>query len=80
VLRIDKSSDNTWIFTAYPAGQEAAIFRAVSIGEVSVVFANPDHDYPQEIRYRRQGKQLFASISLLNGKDARSFDKIACEQ
>jgi hypothetical protein len=80
VLSIDKSRDNTWIFTAYPAGQEAAIFRAVTIGAASVVFANPDHDYPQEIHYSRQGKQLFASISLHDGKDARSFDKITCTE
>jgi len=46
---------------------------------IGALFVNPDHDYPQEIRYRRDGNRLIATISLLGGEDARSFDKQACD-
>lgn len=79
IMSIKPGEDGSWNFTAHPSGQAAASFAAVEIDESSVVFANPDHDYPQEIRYKREGVNLYASISLLGGVDSRSFDKIACE-
>jgi hypothetical protein len=79
VLSIKQNSDATWIYTAHPSGQASASFIAVETSEHSVVFANPAHDYPQEISYRRDGSQLHASISLRGGANPISFDKIACE-
>lgn len=32
-----------------------------------VEFANPAHDYPQRIRYWREGRLLKARISLMDG-------------
>ena len=79
VLSIKQSDDGSWTYTAHPSGQESASFVAVEMSEKSVVFANPNHDYPQEIRYRREGNQLYAMVSLLGGVNPRSFDKVACE-
>ena len=79
VMLIEQNEDGAWTFTAYPSGQFAASFVAVEITENSVVFVNPDHDYPQEIIYKREGIRLFATISLLGGGNPNSFDKIACE-
>jgi len=79
VLSIKQSDDGAWTYTAHPSGQGSASFLAVEIGEKSVVFANPDHDYPQEIRYSRVGDQLYATISLLGEINPKSFDKVACE-
>lgn len=79
VMSIKQSADGSWKFTAHPSGQASASFEAVEIDENRVVFANPDHDYPQEIRYSREGQQLNASISLIGGSEPRSFDKIACK-
>ena len=79
VLGIKQSDDGTWTYTAHPSGQGSASFLAVEISENSVVFANPDHDYPQEIRYRREGNQLHATISLLGEMNPNSFDKVACD-
>lgn len=50
-----------------------------SVSENSVVFANPRHDYPQEIRYRREGHQPYVTISLSGDDRPNSSDKIACE-
>ena len=79
VLSIKQSDDGNWIYTAHPSGQGSASFMAAEMGEKSVVFANPDHDYPQEIRYRREGNQLLGTISLLGNVNPKSFDKVACE-
>lgn len=37
-----------------PSGQAEATFRAVEVQESSVLFENPDHDFPQRIGYRLQ--------------------------
>lgn len=79
VLRIKQNADSLWTYSAHPSGQAPASFIAVETGESSVVFSNPNHDYPQEIRYRRNGDRLYATISLRGGADPKSFDKTACE-
>lgn len=79
VLSIEKSEDGSWTYTAHPSGQASASFVAVDITENSVVFINPDHDYPKEVRYKREHNRLYATISLLDGVNPNSFDKVACE-
>lgn len=79
MLSIKQSEDGSWTYTAHPSGQASASFVAVKITENSVVFSNPDHDYPQEIRYMREGNRLYAKISLLDGVNPNSFDKVACK-
>jgi hypothetical protein len=79
ILSIKQNDDGLWTYTAHPPGQASASFIAVETSENSVVFANPDHDYPQEISYRRDASQLYATISLRGGDNPNSFDKIACE-
>ncbi len=78
VMSIKQSVNGSWEFTAHPSGQAAATFLAVEITDNSVIFSNPEHDYPQEIRYAREGGRLLASISLLGGDKPNSFDKVAC--
>jgi hypothetical protein len=79
VLSIKQNEDGSWIYTAHPSGQASASFVAVEITANSVVFANPDHDYPQEISYTREENRLYAKISLLGGVNPSSFDKVACK-
>jgi len=43
------------VFEARPSGQPAATFTAIAAGTDSVVFAAPEHDYPQIVGYRRAG-------------------------
>ena len=54
-------------FCALPKGQTGACFKATKITESEIVFENAAHDYPQRIRYRRDGKTLAAEISLKDG-------------
>ena len=79
ILSIKQSEDGSWTYTAHPSGQASASFQAIQFSENSVVFENPDHDYPQEIKYRREGDRLNATISLVGGVNPNSFDKVACE-
>lgn len=79
VLSIKQHENGSWVYTAHPSGQASASFVVTQIGENSAVFANPDHDYPQEIEYKRKANRLSATISLLGGVNTNSFEKVACE-
>jgi hypothetical protein len=70
VTQIRVKPDGKISFFAQPGGQQAAEFPMVLISEEAIEFANPSHDYPQRIRYWRQGKLLMAEISKLDGSDA----------
>jgi hypothetical protein len=50
-------------YVALPSGQTETRFRLTRFGEGWVEFHNPDHDFPQVIRYRRQDdSSLLAQI------------------
>jgi hypothetical protein len=78
VLTIGRREDGSLILTAHPSGQASASFVATVVTDNSVVFTNADHDYPQEIKYSRQGDRLEATVSLLGGAKPSSFEKVAC--
>lgn len=62
-LRIEETSDGSLQLFASPGGQSTTGFRLASIGAVSVEFENPEHDFPQRIRYERTGSQLTGHAS-----------------
>jgi len=79
LLSIQRNDNDELIYTAHPSGQASASFTAVKSSENSVVFANYNNDYPQEISYRRDDRQLYATISLRGGDRPNSFTKAACD-
>ena len=79
MMSIRRGENGSWLFTAFPSGQVPASFQAVDLSKGNVLFSNPDHDYPQEIRYKRTGRRLFATVSLIGGANPNSFEKFACE-
>lgn len=58
-----------WVFHAEPSGQPPADFRAGpdDVAELAVSFENAGHDYPQRIRYWRDGDKLMAEIAMADG-------------
>jgi hypothetical protein len=66
------ASDAGIIFHAEPANQKPADFRAVAFSTEgrSVTFEDRSHDYPQRVRYWREGEALLAEISMLDGSKA----------
>ena len=67
LTQIRVKADGSMVYIARPEGKAPVEFPMVLISEEAVEFANPSHDYPQRIRYWRQGKLLVAEISLLDG-------------
>ncbi|MEY4239284.1 MAG: hypothetical protein RL339_1885 [Pseudomonadota bacterium] len=67
LAQIRQKPDGTISFLAQPHGKPAAEFPMVLVSEEAIEFANPAHDYPQRIRYWRQGKLLMAEISKIDG-------------
>lgn len=55
---------------AMPRGAPASEFPAIEQGAQSIIFENKAHDYPQRIRYWREGELLKAEISLADGSKA----------
>lgn len=66
-LRITRDADGGMTYWALPGGADAVPFKMTSSSANEIVFANPAHDYPQRIRYWREGKMFNAEISLADG-------------
>jgi hypothetical protein len=65
-LVIERTGD-TLVLIARPGEAAPVTFPLAGRDETSIEFANPNHDYPQRIRYWREGPELHASISLMDG-------------
>lgn len=68
-----------FVFNAYPAGTGPSPFPEVARSATSIEFANPDHDFPQRIRYARDADRLIATISLADGSDGQGFAFRPCK-
>ena len=69
----------TPIFNAYPGGEGPFPFPATEIFEDSITFANPAHDFPQKIKYWRDGDGLKAMISRMDDSRPGAFNFVPCE-
>lgn len=67
-LRLELAGD-TLVYTAVPSGQTEAAFRSVEVTETGFTVANPGHDFPQRIGYRRQGADSLIAWIEGQGKD-----------
>lgn len=72
-MQIIRGEDGALTFHASPNGAPRVAFAMVSQGAQEVVFANPAHDYPQRVRYWREGELLKAEIALADGMRAVGF-------
>ncbi len=71
-------------YKAHPAGQPSATFLSTMASDATVVFENPEHDFPQRVGYRREGADsLHAWIEgQANGKSRRvdfAYQRARCE-
>lgn len=65
-MRIE-STEGRAVFHGSPRGAPAVPFREDAREAKAISFANPAHDYPQQIRYQRDGEVLTAEIALADG-------------
>lgn len=71
-LRIARIAD-TLSYVAAPSGQRETRFAMTQLSDTAVTFANPAHDFPQQIEYRRRGTDsLVATISGMTGGGRRA--------
>ncbi|RZK00913.1 MAG: hypothetical protein EOO76_10890 [Novosphingobium sp.] len=60
-------------FQAAPQGRDWTMFAWSPSSEPGVTFTSAAHDYPQRIRYWREGRLLKAEISKLDGSHAQGW-------
>lgn len=71
--RIAIDPDGSIAFYASPRGARAARFALESQSATAISFVNDTHDYPQRVRYWRDGNLLRAEISRLDGSDKQGW-------
>lgn len=72
-LRLQAGEDGAVAYMASPTGRPPVAFRLTQSDGSSATFENPAHDFPQRIRYRRQGDDMVATISTIDGGNAMSW-------
>ena len=74
-LQIRTNPHGKVIYIAKPSGQAEATFEASSVEDDSVVFENPEHDFPQRIVYRLVSEgRLTARVEGEHSGVIRGFD------
>ena len=72
VVETDDPAIDPLTFYGAPKGQNRTPFTWVRDGkDPGITFINAGHDYPQRIRYWRDGKYLMAEVSLADGSKAQ---------
>ena len=72
-MRIVREADGKLAFWAIAGMQQPVRFAEARKTASEIVFENPAHDYPQRIRYWREGKELKAQTSMLDGSKPNDF-------
>ena len=83
-LVLIKEMNGRLAYEAHPSGQPSATFLSTMASDSTVVFENPEHDFPQRVGYRREGADsLQAWIEgQANGKSRRvdfAYQRARCE-
>ncbi|MEQ1818259.1 MAG: DUF6265 family protein [Terricaulis sp.] len=76
-MRIERADGGAY-FVAMPNGDPPVRFRWDGAGDFNgrgqvAEFVNPEHDYPQRVRYARANDQLTATISRIDGSGPMTF-------
>lgn len=82
-LTVLRLNGDTLVYHAYPVGQAPAVFPAIALDDTGATFANPAHDFPQRIIYRRVGTDsLLARVEgSLRGRETAvdyAMRRVAC--
>ena len=72
-MRIERDEGGGLTFVASPGGRGWTAFASAADPGAGVTFVNAANDYPQRVRYWREGGELKAEISLLDGSNPNQF-------
>jgi len=83
-LQIRETPDGNIYFVALPSGQKEASFKLIRRDINEAIFENPEHDFPQRVMYRLEGKDsLNASVEGMDlGKQRKEefpMKRVACD-
>ena len=72
-IRVQPGEDDEIVYLAQPNGGAGVGFYLIRAEGMTATFENPDHDFPQRIRYARDGDTMVATISRMDGSNAISW-------
>ena len=72
-IRLQRGEDGALAYLASPGGRPAVAFRLTDATGTSATFENPAHDFPQLIRYERDGETMRTTVSASDGSNAISW-------
>ena len=78
-MQIGRGEDGMLTFWASPEGAPRVAFAVQAQGPRDVTFLNRAHDYPQRVRYWRDGDRLRAEIAMADGSRAVSFSFVRAD-
>ena len=83
-LIIIREQNGRLAYEAHPSGQPSATFMSTTVTDETVVFDNPEHDFPQRVGYRRQGADKIEAWieGQANGRARRvdfSYQRVRCQ-
>jgi len=80
-MQITTGADARLIYVAQPGGRLPVNFTATAVEPNHIVFANPAHDAPKTIEYRRDGDRLsvFLDARAADAQPSFSFRRIGCD-
>ena len=69
-IRIMRTPDGSLAYVPVPNGGAPVEFAMTGQTDQSIEFSNSAHDFPQRIRYWREGDTLHAEIAMIDGSRA----------
>ena len=74
-LVVLREEGNRLAYDARPSGQAPTVFLSTTVSDSTVVFENPEHDFPQRVGYQRETSDaLLAWIEGTEGGKTRRID------
>ncbi len=67
-------------YTPYVNGSKSVFFLLTSLTPASAAFSNPDHDFPQLIKYERRGDQLHIMLSGEGKPQGYTLKSVSCRE
>ena len=80
-MQITTGADARLIYVAQPGGRLPVSFTATAVEQDRIVFANPAHDAPRTIEYRRDGDRLrvYLDARAADAQPSFSFRRTGCD-
>ena len=73
-MRIEQKGDDIFFIAKPKDNKDETPFKLIKSSSNEAVFENPDHDFPQCVIYKRQGKNLTGRIEGNNNGKFRGID------